>query len=175
MIYEELETQNLRLRAFTEKDSTVITKLLKDKEIFSTTMSLPYPYKEKDATSWISQHPKRHLEYDAFLWCLEERSESTVIGSIELTLNIHHMNGELGYWIGRDYWNKGYATEAAKEIIRFSFEKLKLHKVCARHMTRNPSSGRVMKKLGMKHEGTLREQCKKEDTFEDIEIYGILI
>jgi ribosomal-protein-alanine N-acetyltransferase len=51
---------------------------------------------------------------------------------------------------------------------------LELNRIFAHHFTRNPASGRVMQKLGMKHEGCLRQHFEKWDAFEDMEIYGIL-
>ena len=59
-------------------------------------------------------------------------------------------------------------------MVRYGFEELGLNRIEARHMTRNPASGRVMAKAGMKLEGTLRQQVLKWDSFEDLVIYGIL-
>ena len=80
----------------------------------------------------------------------------------------------MGYWIAPDAWNRGYATEAAAALLRYAFEDLGLHRVYARHLRRNPSSGKVMQKLGMTHEGRQREHVRKWEVWEDVEVYGIL-
>ena len=85
-----------------------------------------------------------------------------------------HANAEMGYWIGKPYWNRGYGTEAAGGVLRYAFEQLGLNRVYAAHFRRNPASGRIMQKIGMTYEGCLRQHIKKWDTFEDMEYYGIL-
>jgi len=91
-----------------------------------------------------------------------------------LTLSEAHNHGELGYWIGKPFWGRGYATEAAAAVLRFGFETLQLNRIHAAFMEHNPASGRVMEKIGMSHEGTLRQHMKKWDRFYDVIKYGIL-
>ena len=99
---------------------------------------------------------------------------STLIGAVGLRLELDDRRAELGYWIGKPYWNQGYCTEAARAAIQFGFEQLELNRIFANHFVRNPASGRVMQKLGMVYEGRLRQHVKKWDAFEDLELYGIL-
>ena len=72
------------------------------------------------------------------------------------------------------YWNRGYATEAARAMLTFGFEVLELNRIFAEYYARNPASGRVMQKIGMTHEGMLRQHMFKDDRFEDSVVYGIL-
>ena len=83
-------------------------------------------------------------------------------------------SAELGYWIGKPYWNSGYATEASRAVLKYGFEVLGLNRIHASHFRRNPASGRIMEKIGMKYEGCLRQHFKKWGKFEDLETYGIL-
>ena len=85
-----------------------------------------------------------------------------------------HRRAELGYWLGVPYWGKGYATEASQEILRFGFETLKLRRIYASYVTENPTSGRVLEKIGMRYEGILRSHICKWDVFHDLVFYGIL-
>ena len=85
-----------------------------------------------------------------------------------------HQHAELGYWLGVPFWGHGYATEAAREILRYGFEMLALHRIFASHFKHNPASGRILTKIGMKHEGCQREHLRKWDQFVDSELYGIL-
>ena len=85
-----------------------------------------------------------------------------------------HRRAELGYWVARPFWNQGYASEGARALVRFGFAELGLHRVSAHHYSRNPASGKVMQKIGMRFEGLLRQHVFKWGVFEDIEMYGIL-
>ena len=80
----------------------------------------------------------------------------------------------MGYWVGVPFWGQGICTEAARALLGFGFGDLNLNKIHAHHFTRNPASGRVLQKLGMKYEGQLRQHVLKSDRFEDLFSYGIL-
>ena len=82
--------------------------------------------------------------------------------------------GELGYWVGPAYWNKGIATEAARAMIDYGFKIKKFHKINATHYLYNPASGRVMEKAGMEKEGVRKSHVWKIDRFVDVAIYGIV-
>ena len=81
---------------------------------------------------------------------------------------------ELGYWVGKPYWGKGFCTEAAQAVLAYAFNELALIRVYARYLARNPASGRVMQKLHMQYEGTLRQHTKKWEQYEDYVFYGLL-
>lgn len=76
-------------------------------------------------------------------------------------------------WLGKPYWGNGFATEAARELVRFGFEDLHLNKIWAAAMTKNPASFNVMNKIGMKLEGEFKQHTLKWGTFEDLVYYGL--
>lgn len=88
--------------------------------------------------------------------------------------NEPHRKAEIGYWIGRPYWGQGYATESARAILAFAFNDLGLNKVFAKFFMSNPASGKVMQKIAMTHEGTLRQEVCKWGEFLDVGVYSIL-
>jgi RimJ/RimL family protein N-acetyltransferase len=145
-----------------------------DVAIASTTLNIPHPYEDGMAEEWISTHQEAFEKGELSNFAIELRSSGDLIGAIGLVVNTRHHHAELGYWIGTPYWNKGYCTEAAHEILRYGFMELDLNRIHAMHLTRNPTSGRVMKKIGMLHEGCRRQHVKKWDVFEDVELYGSL-
>ncbi len=100
--------------------------------------------------------------------------DGTLIGCVSLGVSKKDERAELGYWIGQDYWNKGYATEASFACIEFGFNHFNLNKISCRHLGINPSSGRVMEKLGMTKEGYLKQHFKKNGIFHDVVEYGLL-
>jgi RimJ/RimL family protein N-acetyltransferase len=85
-----------------------------------------------------------------------------------------HKRAELGYWIGVPYWNHGYASEAARRVVNWGFQYLGLNRIYAQHFADNPASGRVMQKIGMQYEGTLRQPFIRLGEARDSVCYGIL-
>jgi 8-oxo-dGTP pyrophosphatase MutT (NUDIX family) len=81
---------------------------------------------------------------------------------------------EIGYCIGRNWWHRGYVSEAVRALIRFFFEEVGVGRICARHDPRNPNSGAVMRKCGLVYEGTLRRSDRNNQGICDEAVYGIL-
>lgn len=170
----ELYTQRLILRAFTMRDAPVVKLLAGAKEIYDTTLNIPHPYPEGAAEVWIGEHARKYTNGKEVNWAVCEKENNDVIGAIGLIFNFEHEKAETGYWIGLPYWNKGYASEALSAVIEYGFKVLRLNKIFAHYFSRNPASGRVMEKNGMKEEGLLREDIIKDNKFEDIIYCSIL-
>ena len=102
------------------------------------------------------------------------RLDSSGTGCVSLGVNKQNHWAELGYWIGKPYWSKGYCTEAAGALLDYGFKVLELNRIQARHLVSNPASGRVMQKLGMSYEGTLRQVVFLRGSYEDLAGYAIL-
>jgi [ribosomal protein S5]-alanine N-acetyltransferase len=132
-----------------------------------------FAYKDGMAEEWIGTHATKLAKDESVSFAITLRSSGALVGAIGLELSVEHSRAELGYWIGKQYWGQGIATEAAREIMIYGFEALGLRRIYAHHIARNPASGRVMAKIGMKHEGTLRQHIKKWGFFEDAEVWGI--
>ena len=82
--------------------------------------------------------------------------------------------GEIGYELSPDEWGRGYATEAAREIVRFGFETLGLHRIGAWCVADNTASARVLEKLGMTLEGRLRDKEHYKGRYWDVLMYGMV-
>jgi RimJ/RimL family protein N-acetyltransferase len=109
------------------------------------------------------------------LWlAITLRTDGKQIGGVGLRIEQQHGHAELGYWLGVPYWGQGYATEAAREMLRYGFEELRLHRIFATHFKHNAASGGILKKVGMMYEGCQREHLLKWGEFVDSELYGIL-
>ena len=169
-----LQTERLILRPFDLSDAKDTQRLAGDKAVADTTLNIPHPYEDGMAEQWISTHQPQFDEGNLCTLAITLRDTGELIGAIALTIVSRFERAELGYWIGKPYWNKGYCTEAGVVVLRHGFTVLGLHRIHAAHFGRNPASGRVMQKLGMKHEGRAREHAKRWDRFEDLESYGIL-
>lgn len=166
-------TERLLLRGFTMADAPRVQELAGAREVASTTLTMPHPYDDGGAEAWIAGHAAAWEARKRLTLAITTAADG-VIGGIGLNLVPAHRQGEVGYWIGMPYWNRGFATEAAGAVLAYGFDELGLHRIAARHFPRNPASGKVLLKLGMLHEGTLREHVWKWDRFEDLECYAIL-
>lgn len=169
-----LETERLILRPFELSDAKRVQELAGDFELARTTANVPHPYEDGMAEGWISTHADGWEERTGVTWAVVTKSDDTLIGCMHITLAMQHESGEMGYWIGRPYWGTGFGTEAAQAVVDYAFGVLKLHRVYAVHMGKNPGSGRVMQKVGMTYEGTMREAEVRWGERDDIAIYGIL-
>ncbi len=169
-----LATDRLILRPFGTDDAKTVQALGGDRAIADTTLSIPNPYEDGMAEQWIEQHRGQFEAGTHVVFAIETATDEQLVGAISLTIDRNTEKAELGYWVGKPFWNGGYATEAARRIVEYAFEDLGLNRIVAKHMVRNPASGRVMQKIGMQQEGTLREDTVKWDRFEDLHIYGLL-
>jgi [ribosomal protein S5]-alanine N-acetyltransferase len=169
-----LHTERLLLRPFQLEDAPAVKELAGAREIADTTSLIPHPYQIEDAVNWIMNHPDSFEKGREVVFAITLGDTGELIGAIGLGIDQHNQLAEMGYWVGVPYWNKGYCTEAAQAVLVYAFEKRALNRVQARHMTRNPSSGRVMEKIGMQFEGVLRQQIQRWGVFEDANIYAIL-
>jgi [ribosomal protein S5]-alanine N-acetyltransferase len=169
-----LTTARLILRPFTLADAPDVERHVSMREIAEMTLSIPHPYPEGDAAGWIGTRAASYAEGQNVNFAITLRDGGTLVGSIGLVAEPEHHRAELGYWIGKAYWGRGYATEAAEAVVGFGFETLGLNKIHAAHFIKNPSSGRVLEKLGMTYEGCLREHDYKWGVYEDIKVYAVL-
>ncbi len=169
-----LETRRLILRPFNLDDAKDVQRLAGDKEIAEVTLNIPHPYEDGMAEGWISTHEKAHNEGNSLTYAIVHREGKYLIGCISLMINRDDNKAEIGYWIGKAYWDNGYCSEAASKLIDYGFKEIELNRIYGRHLKKNPASGKVMEKLGMKYEGCLRQHIKKWEEYQDIVHLGIL-
>lgn len=170
MTHPEIETERLLLRPFRLADAPEVQRLAGAREVAAGTLTIPHPYPDGAAEEWISSTAQNA---DAVDFAIERFEDGALIGAIGLRYERAHDRAELGYWIGVPFWGNGYATEAATAVLRAAFET-ELNRVYAVHFATNPASGRVLQKIGMTHEGTLRAHVLKWGEYRDIEAYAIL-
>lgn len=169
-----ITTQRLLLRLFQTSDASEVTKLCDNYNIYKNTLYLPYPYSIEDALSWIENHLDNFNNNRSYEFAITDKNTGNLYGAISLSNNQKFNNGEIGYWIGEEFWGNGYATEAGEAILEFAFSEKQYHKVYARHFKSNSASGRVIQKIGMSQEGVLREHVMKENQYKDLVYYGVI-
>lgn len=166
-------TPRLILRPFTLADAPDVQRLAGEWDIAARTLVIPHPYPDGLAEEWIRTHPKDFAAGSSANFAVT-LIDNTLCGAIGLGLVPENQLAELGYWIGKPFWGKGYCTEAAAALLQFGFKDLGLNRIQATHYSDNPASGRVMQKIGMVHEGRRRQHTYRWGAFKDIELYGIL-
>ena len=170
-----LQTQRLLLRPFVPGDAAAVARLAGDREVAAPTLNIPHPYHEADARDWFETHPRDLAEGTGIVLAVTLRPGTTLVGAAGLSsVDRDHSRAEIGYWVGRPFWNRGYCTEACRALLDHAFGELGLFRVYASHFATNPASGRVMQKLGMHREGLLHGHVLRWGTRHDLVCYGIL-
>jgi RimJ/RimL family protein N-acetyltransferase len=145
---ERITSFPLVLRAFTPGDAARVVELCGDPAVALTTAAVPHPYPIEAATAWIASHRDACEAGIAWTYAITRAEDDALVGAIEARTSTEPELA-LGYWIGRAYWGRGYATTAVRAVIAMSFLGLETDALGARHLARNPASGRVLEKCGM--------------------------
>ncbi len=169
-----LVNETVILRRFTQADAATVERLAGDPAVADTTLNVPHPYPDGEAQRWIATHDEQFEQASGAVFAITAQPDLALVGCISIRVDRRHQHGEIGYWIGRAYWGRGYCTAALRLLLRYSFSELELHRVCAHYLARNPASGRVMEKVGMRREGVLRGHVLKSGKYDDVVLYGLL-
>ena len=166
----KLSTERLLLRALCEQDRAVVQDYWSDERFLAC-----YPpdrlspeHCDETMDEALAMSPDRGHN-----WAITV--DGNTIGRIRLELSKRNSTGDIGYELHPDYWGNGYATEVLKEVVRHSFEELKLHRLCAWAYEPNKASQRVLEKAGFTHEGTMRKRCSWGDGWVDDVMFGLLV
>ena len=172
---QRLETERLILRRFVIEDTAAMYKNWASdddvtKYLIWQTHSSP-EITDSILEEWVSSYADEKF----YQWAIVLKEIGEPIGSISVV----HMNEDVsmvhvGYCIGKAWWNKGITSEALKAVMNFLFDTVEVNRVESRHDPRNINSGKVMKKCGMKYEGTLRSSDRNNQGICDASYYGIL-
>ena len=173
---KQLETERLILRRFRVSDAQAMYEnWARDSEV---TKYLTWPAHSGPEVSEavLSAWEKEYAKETYYQWAivLKENGDEpigsiSVVGSREDIAMVH-----IGYCIGRAWWHRGITSEALKAVMDFFFDEVGVNRVECRHDSNNPHSGMVMKKCGMRYEGTLRQADRNNQGLCDACMYGLL-
>jgi RimJ/RimL family protein N-acetyltransferase len=137
----------VQLRPLVAADATTVQWLAGDARVAAMTAAIPHPYPPGAARAWIATHRcgRRHGD---FVYGIE-RGDGRLVGTLGLRI-APNPHGNVGYWIGRPYWGRGYATAAARAGVDALFEYSGLAWLMAAHVADNAASARVLAKCGMR-------------------------
>ena len=171
-----LETQRLVLRRFSPDDAAAMYKnWASDSEV---TKYLSWPTHTgtgvtlKVLEEWAGSYSKN----DYYHWAIVLKGTGDEpVGSIAgVRVDDSAEKVEIGYCLGQPWWRQGITSEALKTVMDFFFDRVCVNRVEAKHDPRNPHSGMVMKKCGMRYEGTLRSSCRNNQGISDMCYYAML-
>lgn len=157
-----IRTARLVLRPLSVDDLTDIARLAGEWEIASMTARIPYPYTPHDARQWLEG-----LEEGEFVRAISLADEAAgahvprdLLGITGYLPSSDGASAEIGYWIGKPYWGRGYATEAAHALIGYAFSRGGFEALTCCHFADNHASARVIEKLGFTSTGTCSCWCE---------------
>ena len=161
------------IRSWRPEDAAALARAINDEAVQANLRDgLPFPYTVSDAEAFIGFA----LSAGDGMYSFAVTENDACIGCISLTRgeNIHRLTGELGYYIARERWGRGYATRAVREICRYVFENTDIVRICAEPFADNAASCRVLEKAGFTLEGTLRANAIKSGRIRDTRMYSLL-
>ena len=169
-----IETPRLILRkARTEDAEAMFRNWANDPEVTKFLTWPPHGSIEvtrKLLASWVDSYEKD----DYYQWMIVLKDLGEPIGSIMASTVGRAQSAHIGYCIGKHWWHQGIMSETLKAVIDFLFEEVGYHRAEAMHDPNNPNSGAVMRKCGMKYEGTLRQSDRNNQGICDVCYYGLL-
>lgn len=154
---KKLETERLILRQFKIEDYVEMYNNWACEDVVTKFLTWQ-THTNQDVTKsvladWISKYANK----DFYNWAIELKEENRLIGNISVvSLREETLSAILGYCMGSKWWGKEIMPEAGKAVLKYLFEEVGFNRIAANHDKNNPKSGRVMQKIGMTYEGTLR-------------------
>ena len=169
-----LETPRLILRRLEMRDAPDLFDYSRDPQVAKHVL-WDAQTSVSEARAYVRYMLRRYRAGEPASWGIEEKETGRVVGPIGYMWYQRDNNAcEVGYSLARRRWNRGYMTEALAEVLRFSFEELGVHRVEAQHEVENAASGAVMRKCGMRKEGTLRGRLYNKGRYVDVDLYAML-
>lgn len=168
-----LETKRLIIREFTFEDFSAVHLYASNPEVAKYMIWGPNTEEETKAFIKRTIDMQQESSRTGYELAVILKENGQLIGGCGI--HAEGTNGEIGYCFHPDYWGYGYASEAAKALLTFGFQELKLHRIYATCRPSNIGSAKVMEKIGMKREGHLREHMLVKGEWKDSFLYSILV
>ena len=168
--------EDIFLTPIRESDKAAVTEYLSDRDIHLNTLTIPYPYTEADAETWIKNRLEHTGNVGRHVSFAIRNADDKMIGAVgadNLDPNKDY-RAEVGYWLAKPFWGTGIMTEALGAFIRYAFQEFNLQKLVAHVFELNTGSARVLEKNGFQLEGRLRKHYLKNGEMVDARAYGLL-
>ena len=173
-VFPIIESKRLILRQVTPEDAPDFFACQSDPDVFR------YSGRSEEASLKSARHTlnilfKRHQEQTMLSWAIVLKENQRFIGRFQMEeWSDENRRAAVGYLLGKQYWGKGYATEALRAVIAYLFEQTTVNRIDTFTWRENIASARVMEKAGMRLEGLARQKRFAKGAFRDLKIYAIL-
>ena len=169
-----LETPRLILRRINLRDAEDIFAYSQDPEVARHVL-WDAQKRLSEAKEFCRWQRRQYRQDEPASWGIVVKETGRLGGTIGyMEYKPDHATVEVGYSLARPLWNRGYMTEALKEVIEYTFSRMDIHRIECQHEADNPASGRVMEKCGMRREGVLRGRLYNKGRYRDMCLYAIL-
>lgn len=159
------------LRPFKDGDEASLVANANNIKVFNNVKdNFPHPYTHEDAVWWVNASKQT----DQAITCFAIDVNGEVIGAIGIILgsDIQRLTAEIGYWLGENYWSKGIATEALKQMVNYVFKTFpEIVRIWAAVFEHNKSSMKVLGKAGFEFEGIRKKGAVKNGLVIDEYVY----
>lgn len=169
-----LETERLRLRRVSMQDANEMYVYASDDEV-TKHVTWETHRSVNDSKRFIQFILAQYAKHDIAPWGIELKESGRMVGTVDFVWwKPGHQSAEIGYVLARDCWGQGLMTEAATALLKLGFGQMELVRIQARCITENIGSQRVMEKIGMSYEGTLKKGIKIKGQHWDLKLFSIL-
>ncbi len=172
--YPHLETSRLVLRRPIDADAPALSEVYREPEM---TRYVTFAAQQDigDALRFLAWIKDGFDRKDSVRWVIEDKNSARLIGTAGLHFWKRDIRcAEAGYHIGLPYWRNGYATECLRAMVQFGFLRMNLNRIEAVVAEGNAASGRVLEKVGFRHEGILRQRLSIQGKLRDQYWYSLL-
>ncbi|RMN35119.1 Acetyltransferase, GNAT family [Pseudomonas savastanoi pv. glycinea] len=169
-----IRTSRLLLCPLRAEQSSALSRLADDPVIANMTATVPSPYTLEHAQAFIADAPEQFAAGRTLSLGVHAQETGELTGVVSLRLSTSHRSGNLGYWIGADYRNQGYTSEAVQGLLMHGFTVMNLNRIAGQCFADNMASARVLEKCGLSYEGCMKEAFLKNGVFKDMLLFGLL-
>jgi RimJ/RimL family protein N-acetyltransferase len=153
-------------------DGAALNAVLRDRQV---TRNLPYRVRHETGEEWVTRVLVAQRRGDGIAFAIRPVGEPTVVGQIRLfRWSLQDRQAEVGYWIRRSFWGRGFGSDSLRLACRFGFREMGLHRIVATVVSGNERSLRALERVGFRREGVARESASLADGWADEVTLGLL-
>ena len=162
----------MKLRYWKSSDAKFLVENLNDLSITKFTV-IPHPYKLSDAEWFLNKCKRERKKKEGFAFAIIV--DKKIVGGVSVgSVSEKNKSGQIGYWIGKNFWRKGYASEALKLLLDSCFDELGLVRVYAYVFTPNNPSVKLLEKLCFRKEGVLKKHVFEKGKWFNVFLYALV-
>ncbi len=175
MYQKQFVTERLFIREYRKQDLDAFLEVVRQPQVYVMTYGIPISYSRARGKWWFKILHSNRIHHTSYEYAVFLKDTGRYIGNVGLiNIDAIHRHADISYYIDHAVTGQGYATEAAGAMLQYGFGKLGFHKINGVCMHQNGASRRVMEKLGMHYEGTLRDDLYKDGEYYDLDRLSIL-